>query len=199
MLKFALVSLAKLGFEPWLKTSGHGFDDVRYTILRRPDAPVADASRDVVCSFGGLTARLLQPADQLDFFMLEGNANVLRYADGELISYEESGAAIQRLRRSDADLKIYAVSTSERPFVGTVATVDEGASVELGYRLLESCWGQGLGRPIAALALALARQEYPDTRVYARCDLRNGASMKVLAGLEGSRLPDADGHATWEW
>jgi RimJ/RimL family protein N-acetyltransferase len=152
-----------------------------------------------VCSVDGLTARLLQPADQLDFFMLEGNPNVLRYADGELISHQESGEAIERLRRLDDDLRVYAVTAADHPFVGTVATVDEGESVEFGYRLLEACWGRGLGRMIAALALSVARQEYPDTRVYARCDLRNEPSLRVLGGLEGTRLPDAEGHAAWEW
>jgi RimJ/RimL family protein N-acetyltransferase len=167
--------------------------------LRRPDAPVADVSAGVVCALDGLTARILQPADQLDVFMLEGNANVLRYADGELLSYEQAHGAIQRLRSPEDDLRVYAVSTSDRPFVGTVATLDYGESIEIGYRLLESFWGQGLGRPIAALALALARQEYPNRRVFARCDLRNGASLAVLGGLEGLRLPDAEGHAVWEW
>ena len=196
----SMTVLGKLGFEPWLKTSGHGYDDVRYSILRRPDAPVADVRTAVVCSKGGLTARLLQPADQLDFFMLEGNANVLKYADGELVSYEEAGEAIERLRSSSAQaLRVWAVTSTALPFVGTVATVVEGDRIEIGYRLLEAVWGQGLGRPLAALALALARQEYPGRTIFARCDLRNAASMAVLGGLGGMRGADADGHAVWDW
>ena len=156
----SMTVLGKLGFEPWLRTSGHGYDDVRYTILRRPDAPQTDQSQDVVCGHGVLSARLLQPADQLDFFMLEGNPNVLRYADGELISYEEAGAAIERLRKASAeDLRVFAVSTPDRNFAGTVATLIADDRVEIGYRLLEACWGRGLGQPIARLALAVARQD----------------------------------------
>lgn len=199
--------LAKLGFAPWLRTSGHGYDDVRYTILPSPALPVADPALDVVCSCAGLSARRLQPADQLDFFRLEGNPNVLRYADGELISFEQAGEAIDGLRRSSSpdsassasELHVLAVSAHGLPFVGTVATVDEGDRVEIGYRLLESCWGQGLGRPIAALALAVARQGFPGRTVYARCDLRNAASLRVLEGLDGARRPNREGHAIWEW
>jgi RimJ/RimL family protein N-acetyltransferase len=192
--------LAKLGFEPWLKTTGHGYDDVRYTILRRPDAPVADVSAGVVCSREGLDARLLQPADQLDFFMLEGNPNVLEYADGELISYEQAADAITRLQDSTADLRVFAVSAPDRPFIGTLATVLEGHDrVEIGYRLLEECWGRGYGHALGALALALARQEYPARTIFGRCDLRNLASLSVALRLGGRRLPDEDGHAVWEW
>jgi RimJ/RimL family protein N-acetyltransferase len=191
--------LAKLGFEAWLRTTGHGFDDVRYTILRRPDAAVADPSIGVVCRVYGLVARLLQPADQMDFFLLEGNPNVLEYADGELIDYEQAGTAIERLQDSAADLRVFAASSAERPFVGTVATVVDSDGIEIGYRLLETCWGQGLGRPMAALALAVARELYPDRPIHARCDLRNPASLAVLDGLGGARRADEDGHAKWEW
>lgn len=191
--------LAKLGFEPWLKTTGHGYDDVRYTILRRPDAPVADVSAGVVCSREGLDARLLQPADQLDFFMLEGNPNVLEYADGELISYKQAADAIARLQDSTADLRVFAVSAPDRPFIGTVATVLEGGRIEIGYRLLEACWGRGFGHAISALSLAVARQEYPSRTLFGRCDLRNVASLSVALRLGGRRLPDEDGHAVWEW
>ena len=191
--------LGKLGFEPWLRTSGHGYDDVRYSILRRPDAPVADVSVGVACSVGGLSARLLQPADQLDFFMLEGNPNVLEYADGELYSYEQAGDSIARLQDPSAALRVWAVTSPDRPFVGTVATVVDDERIEIGYRLLEACWGQGLGHPLGQLARAVAKQEYPERVIFGRCDLRNTASMSVAEKLGGRRLPDADGHAEWEF
>jgi len=195
--------LEKLGFEPWLKTSGHGFDDVRYSILRRPNLPIADPGRNVVFAHEELRARLLQPADQMDFFMLEGNPNVLRYADGSLMSYEEAGDQVTTLARSAsssaAELRVFAVSSGRHRFVGTVALVQQGADVEIGYRLLENCWGQKLGHPLAKLTLDLGRLEYPDRKLVACCDLRNPASLRVLAGLGGSRLKDRDGHAHYEW
>ena len=151
----------------------------------------------------GLSARALQPADQMDFFMLEGNPNVLRYADGTLASYETAGSQIETLARSAsssaAQLRVLAVSSSQRVFLGTVALVQEAESVEIGYRLLESCWGQGLGLPLAQLALGVARQEYPNRNLVARCDLRNRASIRVLARLDGLRLEDRAGHARYEW
>ena len=199
----SITLLEKLGFEPWLKTTGHGFDDLRYSILRRPDSPVANPARGVVLARTELSARFLQPADQMDFFMLEGNPNVLRYADGNLASYESAGDQIGVLRASApypaAELRVFAVSSARRPFVGTVALVQEPEAVEIGYRLLESCWGQGLGHPLARLALGVARQEYPDRKLVACCDLRNPASLRVLAGLGGHRLEDRAGHAHYEW
>jgi RimJ/RimL family protein N-acetyltransferase len=195
----SMTVLGRLGFEPWLKTKGHGYDDVRYSILRRQDAPSPDPSIGVACSVGDLTARVLQPADQLDFFMLEGNPNVLEYADGELYSYEQAGEAIERLQNPEADLQVWAVSSAERPFVGTVATVVDGERIEIGYRLLEACWGRGLGNPLGELALAVAKREYPGRTIFGRCNLRNAASMSVAEKLGGRRLADRDGHAEWEW
>ena len=193
--------LARLGFVDWLKTEADGFDDVRHALLPNPALPVADPEAGLIHSAQGLVARDLQPADQFDFFRLEGNPNVLRYADGELLGYEEAGTAIDRLRRagSDAELRVFAVTDSEGEFVGTVATVLEGDCTEIGYRILESRWGQGLGRPIARLALAVARALYPRRTVIARCDLRNRASLKVLEALDGVRHPDRDAHAHWTW
>jgi RimJ/RimL family protein N-acetyltransferase len=199
----SIAILKKLRFEPWLKTSGHGFNDVRYSILRSGDLPAANPEQGVIMVHAGLRARALQPADQMDFFMLEGNPNVLLYADGTLASYETAGTQIETLARSashsEAQLRVFAVSSSQRAFLGTVALVQEGESVEIGYRLLESCWGQGLGLPLAQLALGVARQEYPNRKLVACCDLRNQASIGVLARLDGLRLEDRAGHAHYEW
>jgi RimJ/RimL family protein N-acetyltransferase len=87
---------------------------------------------------------------------------------------------------------VYAVSSPEQPFVGTVAIVLETDAMEIGFRLQESFWGQGLGRRIAALALAVARHEHPGRRVFARCDVGNVASLRSLESLGGTR--EADGH-----
>ncbi len=199
----SIAILDKLGFEPWLKTSGHGFDDVRYSVLRRGDLPVANPAQGVILTHAELIARRLQQADQMDFFMLEGNPNVLRHADGTLASYESAGDQINALASSAsssaAELRVFAVSSSQHVFLGTVALVQEGESVEIGYRLLESCWGQGHGLPLAKLALEVARQEYPNRNIVARCDLRNQASLRVLARLDGVRLEDRAGHACYEW
>jgi|GEM_PF-539498 len=199
----SLAILKKLGFQPWLIKPQHGVDDVHHSILPRPNAPTADPFADSICEHGPLRARILQPADQLDFFMLEGNPNVLRYADGELIDYQQAGTALARhmidARSSDAELRVFAVSSLDRIFVGTVATVRDGPDIEIGYRLLESCQGHGLGRSIAALALAVARQEYARHRITACCDLRNQVSLKIADGLGGQRMPDHDGHAHWQW
>lgn len=199
----SIAVLEHLGFEPWLKTSGHGFDDVRYLILRRPDLPVADQELDVLLAHDELRARILQSADQMDFFMLEGNPNVLRHADGTLMSYDEAGNQIATHARnassSAAELRVFAVSSDRHRFAGTVALVQQGRDVEIGYRLLETCWGQGLGSPLAKLAVGLGRQEYPDRKLIACCDLRNPVALRVLANAGGTRLDDHDGHVHYEW
>lgn len=195
--------LERLGFEPWYRLADWGYDDVRYTVLRRPDAPTVDASLGEICREGDLRARFLQPEDQLDFYLLEGNPNILRYADGTRVDFDAAGRSIARLRqdgpRKDAKLRVFAVSDGTRPFLGTVALVRSGNAVEIGCRLLEAVHRQGLGRPLARLNLALARQEYPDRRIHARIDLRNEPSLRMVAGLGGRREPDADGHAHYVW
>lgn len=195
--------LEKLGFEPWHIRAETGATRVHYSILPAPGLPKPDALRDRICAAGKLHARLLHDADQLDYFMLEGNPNILRHADGELVDFAGAGRAIERHRASardaDAQLRVFAVGSEERHFVGTVATVREGDAVEIGYRLLESCQGRGLGRNIGSLALSLARQQYPGRALVAHCDLRNEASLRVLEGLGGERLADHEQHAHWRW
>lgn len=195
--------LERLGFDPWYRAGGWGFDEIRYSVLPAPDRPRAEPDRDVVCRVGDLHARLLQPADQLDFFLLEGNPNTFRYADGDRIDYERAGPAIERLRRTahdpDAELRVFAVSDTTRPFLGTVALVPEEDGVEIGCRLLESVQGQGLGRALTGLNLALARREYPERTAFARIDLRNDRSLRMVEGLGGEREEDRDGHAWYRW
>lgn len=196
-------ALARLGFEPWRRTSGWGYDEIQYSVLRRPDAPVADIDRDILARVGTLSARALQPADQLDFFMLEANPAVLRYADGDSLDYEGAGHAIEGLGPAALDraapLRVLAVSDSTRPFLGTVALVPERDTVEIGFRLLETAQGRGLGRELLCLNLELAHEQYPDRDVTARVDLRNEPCLRTLAAADAPRLPDADAHAHYRW
>lgn len=75
----------------------------------------------------------------------------------------------------------------------------------LFYQLLPSCWGRGVGRSAAELALASLRRRFPDAAVLADTAAENRASVRILERLGFRRTavhPGAlvrDGRALEVW
>ena len=53
----------------------------------------------------------------------------------------------------------------------------------LFFQLLPACWGRGVGRTAAALALTSLRRSFPAARVLADAAAENTASIRILEGL----------------
>ncbi|CAL2081868.1 GNAT family N-acetyltransferase [Tenacibaculum sp. 190524A02b] len=100
-----------------------------------------------------LIVRKLILEDLDGFHEMQSNPKVMQYADGEVKSYLEHKSElislIDKYTIPDNDFWIYAiVRKSDVTFVGTVALVKDGTDDEIGYRFLETYWGNGYATEI---------------------------------------------------
>lgn len=64
---------------------------------------------------------------------------------------------------------------------GIFATRNPDArSIEIGFSLCRTSWGQGFAKESATALLHFIKQKYPHDKFIATCDTRNVASMNVL-------------------
>ncbi len=133
-----------------------------------------------------LQIRLLQLSDAIPFHEMQGNANVLRYAFGEVKSFEENKEElkdlIQKYNIPENGFWIWAIERkSDQLFVGTAAIiVDEKKEAEIGYRFLEKYWGNGYGAEVAENLIEYGLAKMKLQAIYAIVDTRNIASVKIL-------------------
>lgn len=97
-----------------------------------------------------LLIRKLVLEDLNPFHELESNPNVLKYATGEVKSFDENKKELLGLiAKYDIPLNdfwIYAiVNKADDNFIGTLAFVKDNLDDEIGYRILEKYWGFGYG------------------------------------------------------
>ncbi len=119
----------------------------------------------------------------------------MEFTSGKGMSKEESEedllSLIANYDTPNNNLWVWAIITkSDQNFVGTCALVHEGNGVyEIGYRLLESEWGNGFGGEITtglidfALETTTSNQSVlptPTKAIVAFVDKRNIASIKIL-------------------
>jgi ribosomal-protein-alanine N-acetyltransferase len=79
---------------------------------------------------------------------------------------------------------IFTLKETGEPFgSGGVAYNKEHQMYELGYGLMKSCWGKGLGTEAAREILRFAIEELKQTRFFACHYINNLASGKILEKL----------------
>ncbi|MHC4250887.1 MAG: GNAT family N-acetyltransferase [Planctomycetota bacterium] len=78
-----------------------------------------------------------------------------------------------------------------------------GVEVEIGFALLPSAWGRGLGTEVARSLVELARDDFSCTRVLATVDVDHVASRRVLekAGMSlvAEKTDDEGPYHVFEW
>ena len=142
-----------------------------------------------------LLVRKLNKADYHKFHELQGNQKVMEFTSGKAMSKEESEqdllSVISKYDTPSNDLWVWVITLkSDQKFVGTCALVHEGNGIyEIGYRLLESEWGNGFGGEITAGLIDFALEATasnqsvlptPTKEIVAFVDKRNMASVKIL-------------------
>jgi ribosomal-protein-alanine N-acetyltransferase len=135
-----------------------------------------------------LLVRELQTSDLLKFHELQGNKNVMQYASisGKGMNEAESEAdllsVIEKYTLPNNVLWVWAIiRKSNQDFVGTCALVHEGNAIyEIGYRLLESEWGNGFGKEVTNGLVDFAIDNWNSKRLIAVVDKRNIGSIKIL-------------------
>ena len=131
-----------------------------------------------------LLVRNLVLKDLVPFHELENNPNVLRYADGEVKSYEENKKElyqlIEKYSNIDNDFWIYAIERiNDKEFVGTVALISKDNFVEIGYRFLEKYWGNGYGYEICDATITYCK-DIGIKKLVGYVVNKNIASAKIL-------------------
>lgn len=131
-----------------------------------------------------LIVRKLILADLKAFHTLESNPNVLKYATGDVKSFEENKKELNNLiakyNSINNDFWIYAIVRKlDKEFIGTVALVKDNLDDEIGYRFIEEYWGFGYASEICE-ALILYCKTIGIKKIIASVVDENIASAKVL-------------------
>ena len=131
-----------------------------------------------------LLLRRVIPSDESAIFEYGSDPDVTRYMDWPThIRLSDTKAFIDSARAWwDAGEEYDWVITrrEEDRAIGGVGCRVRGHSIDLGYVLSRSCWGQGYATEAtgAVFAWSVAREE--THRVWAACDIENIASVRVL-------------------
>ncbi|WP_299665552.1 GNAT family N-acetyltransferase [uncultured Polaribacter sp.] len=137
-----------------------------------------------------ITKLILKDLD--DFYKLESDPEVLKFATGTIKNLEESridlNAIVSKYNIKDNNFWIYAVKRkSDATFLGTVALVKDGMEDEIGYRFLKKYWGNGYGLEICKGLISYCKQ-IGKTKLIAYVVDENKASAKILERLNFKKV-----------
>lgn len=110
----------------------------------------------------------------------------MHYTSGQPMSPEETRAELKDLMQKYAapgnTFWVWAVEERRSTaFVGTCALVlNEEREYEIGFRIRETFWGQGIGKEIAGPLLQHGFHKMGMDKIYGYVDKENVASMKIL-------------------
>lgn len=136
-----------------------------------------------------LIIRELQLSDKDDYYDMMGNPNVMNPVPAPVMSREESDAhlkkAISGELSPDRDVFAYATDLkSTREFIGIAAYLkNDDREEEIGYRLREKFWRQGLGTELAKGLIDYGFSTLKFDLITADCDQNNLGSVKILNRL----------------
>ena len=137
-----------------------------------------------------LTLRPPAPGDIDCIMAMDTDAEVMRYIPGYWVAPEREAAHRREMREElttgDRFKFFYMVTPAgSDTAVGWVLLrpTEDGAWIELGYRLLRSAWGKGYATEAGKLALDIAFEDWDVAEVMAITHPDNLASQHVLAKL----------------
>lgn len=131
-----------------------------------------------------LIVRKLFLSDLKLFHKMQSNVNVMKFADGDIKTFEEHSVELQELINKyelpNNNFWIYAIEQKkDQKFIGTVALVKDNLDDEIGYRFLEKYWNLGFGSEICKGLISYCKH-LKKTEVIAYVVDENLASAKVL-------------------
>jgi len=135
-----------------------------------------------------LLVRQLKSSDIEGFYVLESNPEVLKYALGEVDSYDNIKKnlleLIEKYKKPNNDYWIYAIERkADHQFLGTIALIkDDKGDDEIGYRFIEEFWGLGYGFEVCSGLVTYAKQNKLEKLIAYVID-ENYASVKILKKL----------------
>jgi len=132
-----------------------------------------------------LTVRRYQPDDQENFFIMNGDEEIVRYIRPAK-SRDESDRFLQEVIQYSEENPLFgrwAVNERETGnFVGTFAIIPvEGTdNLQLGYSLVKPAWGKGYATELTVAGIDYFFKNTPCHELYALTDPRNSSSQMVL-------------------
>ena len=137
-----------------------------------------------------LLLRPLGPADLDDLFELYQDIDLMRYITGQTRSYEKTEA---RLNVYLNDHKQYgfglcaAILKSSGEMIGRcgLEPVESKIGIEgdIGWMFKKKYWGQGLATEFGRAMIEYGFNHLPVRRIFARADVANTASIRVMQKL----------------
>ncbi len=132
-----------------------------------------------------LLVRELRESDLPGFHEMQGNPNVMKYVGQSAMGPEENRADLKRVidlyGKQNNDFWVWAITTEKDVFVGTGAIIiNEKNEWEIGYRFLESHWGNGYGTEITKGLIEHAFNSMNIKTLKAYVDRDNIGSVKIL-------------------
>jgi len=144
-----------------------------------------------------LLVRRYRKPDKKNFFLLNGNEDVVRYIRPAKTKKEANEFLLKVIAYYEAE-KIYGRWAVEdkltEEFVGSFAVIPvEGKEqMQLGYALLPQHWGKGYATELTVAGLHYVFTETPIDPIYAYTEVANISSQKVL--LKAGFRPNGSGN-----
>ncbi len=136
------------------------------------------------------TSRLIienfNKSDVPNWAKIENDADVRRFVDGKVLSFEESSEYVEiNIRQYQTHgYGRYAVRLKEnRTLIGMCGFLNEPYGIDFGYRYSKGSWGKGLGFEAAKEVLAYGFSELGLERVVGLTAEQNIRSIRILEKL----------------
>lgn len=132
--------------------------------------------------------------DQSLYYSISCNQNVMKYVTGYALSRRESDEMFRCIVEDNAEDEIlgrYFIKDRHNGEVIGAAKLDQiGQEIEIGYRIREEYWGQGIATEVTKSLIRFAYDGLGIKRVIAFVNVENAASIRVLekAGMLNAAL-----------
>jgi ribosomal-protein-alanine N-acetyltransferase len=132
-----------------------------------------------------LIVRQLQESDEIAYFDMMGNPNVMTPLPRDVMTREESNDHLYKLLNTEdttSDKKVWAIELkAENEFVGLCAFVkNNNKEDEIGYRLREKYWGVGYGTEITKGLIDFGFKHLNTNLITADVYVDNFRSVRIL-------------------
>ena len=136
-----------------------------------------------------LIVRRLRSDDKDNFFLLNGDENVMRYIRA-VITKEESDAKLEKMLTEEQSApaaighgRWLIEEKATGNFIGSFAIIPipgEPEKIQLGYSFIPAAWGKGYATEVAKAGLQYFLENTDIPEIYGVSETANTASMKVL-------------------
>tara|TARA_B100000902_G_C27081149_1_gene798960 strand:- start:406 stop:900 length:495 start_codon:yes stop_codon:yes gene_type:complete len=125
-------------------------------------------------------------SDISDWAKIDSDADVRRFIDGKVLSFQEAGEYIEMniLHYQTHGYGRYAVRLKDnRNLIGMCGFLNEPYGIDFGYRYSKNSWGKGFGFEAAKEVLQYGFSEFRLDKVLGLAAKQNYGSIRILEKL----------------